>query len=254
MSQPVQDRERTTLSFCVQNLASRDELLLKSIVRLLSHRSRHTWLYVPHVTGNPAADLVISGERTPAVLGTSQQGLRQSLLILGAVSRTNCPAYLCMPLRADELERELNLLGDFITHHQATAKVPNRAAAKGLDLPSGATAQTSLGNSQLTPPLLTLLRWPTADLISTRERLRMATMMISQPLTLPALVQRAGLDPAVCKEFVDDLNRAGLLRNSSANTQSTASGLSAQPKPLPTVQSGLFARIRSRLGLQLFGK
>lgn len=253
MNQPVEAPERATLSFCVHYLANRDELLLKSIVRLLSHRCRHAWIYVPYATVKNA-DLVISGDFTRTVVGTSQRGIQQSLMILGGEKQANCPSYLRLPLHADELEHELNLLGDLITLRQATPPISNQADTKQPAPPSEATsAPRSLSDSQLTSAPLTLLRWPAAQLIATRERQRMATMMLSQPLTLTALVQRAELDPAVCRAFVSDLSRAGFIRAGSAESQSSASGIAAERTTLAPVHVGLLARIRSRLGLPSFG-
>ena len=56
-SQP--EPERTTLTYCVAGLKPREELLVKSYIRLLDRTTLHQWLYQPPA-GGVRVDLLIA--------------------------------------------------------------------------------------------------------------------------------------------------------------------------------------------------
>lgn len=246
---------RATLYFSVQNISAREELLLKSVLRLLDHRCEQAWAYQPG-TGGPGADLVIAGEGTPPKLNLSGRGMPQHLLVLGISAQASRPAFLRMPLRADELEAELNRLGGLICQQLAAgaSKAPgaDRPAAPNAPAPTSLESKQLDGAAQQAP--IKLLRWPSANLITTRDRMRLATLMTGQPITLVALAARSGVAIEVCREFASDLGKAGFLGtgdHTAPAPQSTSAELS---KPAAVATTGLLSRIRTRLGLHLFGR
>ena len=231
---------RAALSFSLQGLPYREELLFKFLVRLLDHRTQHSWLHCPEAEGGKA-DLVVVAEGSKHLLAVSGHDAGQRVLTLGSAGPGRA-GFLSRPLLADPLEAELNRAGTLILSARQNAEVPPQPAAVTLEFP------------------LRLMRWPSASLVGTRDRMRLATLLASQPMTLSTLQQRAGLDAAVCALFVADLEKAGYL--------STLAPLAASPQEMvappsgaardlaPAVRAirpGLISRIRNRLGLQIFG-
>lgn len=235
MSDTFVVNSRPTLGFTFEGLSGRDETLFKALVRLLDHRTQQRWVYRP---GSP--DLRVVGEATDAplasanadVLGPHIDAPPPLLLSISATARgAHC---LGLPLRADALEAELNSLG--VQRVQACGLAQTVAAR-----PGGAVQ---------------LLRWPPAHLLGSPERVRLATLMVSKPVTLAWVQQRAGLPPAVCAQFFGELQDAGMLTGATAAAQDSAPGVSpphvapiASTVAAPVLTTGLLARIRSRLGL-----
>ncbi|MDO8249892.1 MAG: hypothetical protein Q7T78_09285 [Rhodoferax sp.] len=231
---------RAALSFSLQGLPYREELLFKFLVRLLDHRTQHSWLHCPEAEGGKA-DLVVVAEGRKPLLDVSKLDAAQRVLTVGSAGPGR-NGFLCRPLLADPLEAELNRAGTLILSARQNAEVPPQPAAVMLAFP------------------LRLLRWPSASLVGTRDRMRLATLLASQPMTLSTLQQRSSLDAAVCALFVADLEKAGYLSTLAplaASPQETMACRHGAARDLAQAECssrpGLISRIRTRLGIQLFG-
>lgn len=226
---------RPTLGFALEGLSGRDETLFKALVRLLDHRTKQRWVYRP---GSP--DLRVVGEAADAplapidveVVAPNIDAPPPLLLSVGATAQgVHC---LGLPLRADALEAELNSLG--------VQRVQSRGLVRAVAASPGGAVQ--------------LLRWPPVHLLGSPERVRLATLMVSKPVTLAWVQQRAGLPPAVCAQFFGELQAAGMLAGATADAQDVAPSVPpphvappASTVGAPVLTTGLLARIRSRLGL-----
>lgn len=224
---------RPTLGFAIEGLSGRDETLFKAIVRLLDHRTLQRWVYRP---GSPDLRVVCDSGFTPEVPADAEvmapdiDALPPLLLTISAEQRG--PHCLSLPIRADALEAELNSLG--------------------------VERVRICGHRSLTPSTRTvqLLRWPSAQLLGTPERVRLATLMVSKPVTLAWVQERAGLPPAACAQFFAELHDAGMLAASpspdageSRTMSIPASAVGTKSAAAAAAPTGLLARIRSRLGL-----
>lgn len=240
-----------TLGFSVEGLSARDELLVKSLVRLLGHRTLQQWVF----QANPAeaALHILDAEAVPA-----QGGLpaRAPVLLVGRTDPGRGP-FLRLPPHADEFERILNQLGTQILQVRVqVAAEPESAPAESQPVGSGS---------------FRLLRWPPAAMLGIPWRTKLATLMVGQALPIDLLHQRSGVALAECAAFVRELQRAGLLREVvapgvavaqapqvpvlvTAATGSVEFVRSLAPSlstiPAPKAPPGLLARIRARLGFQ----
>lgn len=231
--------QRALLSFSVEGLPPREELLFKSLVRLLDHRTHQHWAWKVD-----RADLRVVGQALPPV-GNDSPTQPVPMLAIGQVDPQRGGHFLPLPLHADALEQTLNRLGAMVVH------------ARDLGLVAADTAPAD-------DERFRLLRWPPAALLATPHRIRLATLMTGRPTSLGMLRQRSGLAAQDCLDFIADLRRSGLLE-SVRETEPSSPHASAQPAvgsaletaapaaPTPPardpVQPGLLARIRSRLGL-----
>lgn len=242
-----------SLGFSVEGLSARDELLVKSLVRLLGHRTLQQWVF----QANPiqASLRILDAETAPAQVGFPSAA---PVLLVGRSDPGRGP-FLRLPPHADEFERILNQLGAEIL--QARVQEPaEQELAPAESRPVG-------GGS------FRLLRWPPAVMLGTPWRTKLATLMVGQALPIDLLHQRSGVSLAECTAFMRELQQAGLLREAVASgvvvapaSQAPAPVISApttsvevvvQPLVpfLPTVAApkappGLLARIRARLGFQ----
>jgi hypothetical protein len=232
-AQPLPDNlAKPLLTYSVHGLPVREVLMLKSMVRLLIHRTPHHWVYSAQ-----SSQLRVMAENIPAAQAAMHAHAAQHLLTLGTLTTANHqrPGYLCLPLRASELERELNRLGVVIN----TTLQARQAAAMEVELPG-----------HIEP--VRMLRWPPTHLLQAPGRLKLATLMTGQSLTVEALQLRSGQPLVACKNFLDDLQSGHLLQTEKpafAATQPASALPVSRPAPTP-ITPDLFARIRLRFGLQ----
>ena len=220
--------EKNERSYSLQGLPDRDALVFKSMVRLLSHRTKYTWVYSPSST-----ELLVMAEGKPPPAG--QPMVSQQLLTLGTASLKR-PSYLQIPLHANDLEIELNRLGALI--------VPTSQSAREIEVE----------HSKMTAMRMT--RWPPATVLTSSARVRMATLMVGKSLTIVELQQRSKEKLVVGMAFFDDLKKIHLLTpvvaapTAIVPVQPVASTDPMLARKSP-VQSGLLGRIRVRLGLPI---
>ena len=231
----VSKGQRALLSYSVEGLAHREEVLLKSLIRLLDHRTDQNWSWKAE-----QADLRVVGEKVDARDPAAQPAV--PTLTVAQVDPRRGP-FLALPLHTNALEVVLNQLGAVVVH------------ARGLGL--GAT-ETAIGEHEE----FRMLRWPPAAVLEAPIRLRLATLMSNRPASVLSLQQRSPATRQECADFLADLQRAGLLERlqaapANAGALMTAARLDAVAPPgrsaapaRDAVQPGLLARIRNRLGLQ----
>lgn len=206
---------RPSLSYSIDKLNNRDEIILKSSMRVLDHRTRHHWKCVER-----GADLRLTTNALDVGSGP------EMLLYVGCDVVLE-GATLPLPLRASEVEEAFNRAGDAILRARAAAQsMPTRML--------------------LDDDEFRLRRWPVAALLNTREHLTLATMMSAGPSSVTLLQQRSALPMQICRDFVRDLHRVGLLNPLPNDSVQPPSGTSSTAMNAPT---GLLARIRARLGL-----
>ena len=226
---------RAALRFSIHGLSARDETLFKSYLRLLDHRTEQHW---EHQQDQADVRVVADGVALlPGDAATAGIDARWQLTV-GATAR-ELRHFVCVPFRADQLESELNILGALVMAGRAHVHAAPPATVQH------AVAATAGGE------MLRLLRWPSAAMLQTPERLRLATLMSGRPFTAASLIARAGHAADACAALIADLRSAGLLVSVAAMAQAPAAA--AQPAPAtranPVAQPGLLARIRSRLGM-----
>ena len=233
--------EREQRSYSIEGLSAREGLVLKSMIRLLSHRTECVWTY----RADSSELKVVSNQ--PGVASAAASWAQQ-VLTLGAIDLKQS-AYLRLPLHANELEAELNRMARLI-----------KPATISLAAATGEAPDLLAPTAELHTQVMRLLRWPPATLLSKPGHIRMATLMLGSHMTVLTLQRHSGARLEDCVSFFADLNKAGLLESSAKLAASTApsAALLAQPrdsKPQPKiVQPGLLARIRLRLaGVQKSG-
>ena len=222
--------ETNKRSYSLEGLVSRDALIFKSMVRLLSHRTQHVWQYAPHST-----ELRVVAQRLS--VADNPPKYAQHVLTLGTTN-VKRHMYLQMPVHAKDLEAALNQAGALISPTNPAARVSSAAPL------------------ETTP--MRMLRWPPDTVLTSTARVRLATVMSSKPLTAAQLQQRSGQSLAVCSAFFNDLNQMGLLV--PFVRAPTPAMLTTQPDPplgmlranKLSVLPGLLARIRLRFGLGVF--
>ena len=235
--------ERSTLTFCVEGLPAREELLFKAFVRLLDHLTHQHWSYQPPAAHQRIDLLVVADGVEPTYSKVPNIPL-QPVLRLGSAAADG-RGYLSWPLRPNALENELNRLGALTTSQ--------RGVLHGEVLFSGAATGTPLATGDTTKDLMRLQKWPPSRLLSGTGRMRLATLLTGKAMSLGELVTRSALPLQVCKAFVDELQSAQLLLSVGiTQTPVLKPEPALQPKTtLPkVVQPGLLDRIRLRLGIK----
>lgn len=225
----LENTERPQLTYSMHGFPTREVLLLKSMFRLLSHRTCHNWVYSAQSTQLRVVTEGFSPAEAEPYLGKAHQ-----LLMLGtrAAGDWHSGGYLRLPLRANQLEGELNKIGALIqpTTSATLAAQPDWPGAKEASV-------------------LRLLRWPPAHMLRAPGRLKLATLMTGRPMSLHMLQLNSGQSMAACKNFLNDLHHARLLRDESQPAAALPVVTPVQRNPTPAVTLGLLARIRLRLGL-----
>ena len=229
--------ERSNLTFCVEGLLAREELLFKAFVRLLDHLTHQQWTYHP-ATANVRVDLLVVAEGVKPTCSHNPGLAPQPTLRLGSASADG-NGILSWPLKADALEKELNRLG---------GQALSQRSVKNLFATSTQTTN-SIAVLDIAQCLLRLRQWPPVGVLIGTGRMRLATLLTGKDMSLDELVHRSALPLPLCKVFVDDLQRARLLQITVITPKpvlASPTGI-AQPK---TVQRGLLDRIRIRLGIK----
>jgi hypothetical protein len=171
------------LTLRIEGVAPHDELLFKSLVRLLSYRTRHNWAF-----GTGSVDLRIIGEES---LEAAAEGRKaENILWVGHLPADRSP-FLQLPLHANELERLLNTLG---------SKVLNRQSNLSKALPA----------ALLHDEMVTLQRWPPSSLLGTPARMKLATLMTGRSISIATLALKSGTTLDECSQFCSELDRAGM--------------------------------------------
>ena len=227
--------DKSERRYGVEGLGDREALVLKSMIRLLGHRTHHTWKYAPATT-----ELMVVSEKLSAAGESTTRA--QQVLTLG-VRSSNQLGFLCMPVNARELEAELNRLGALITPVNRTVQMPPEAA--GVTLPNDLAAEP-----------MRMLRWPHSALLKGPGRLRLATLMTGKQMTVHSLQRSSGESLAACSAFFEELQKANLLAPGH-KVLSALLPTTPQAVPQPNVAAqknaappSLLARIRMRLGIQ----
>jgi hypothetical protein len=219
------------LTYTVRRLLVRDELVLKSIVRILHGQTRHNWLYTPEIN----ADLVVVGPALE-VEDCPDSVLAGRVVLRLAVSELSHQAS-SVSMRVGDILARLNTLGEDIIaarSHTQTPSVPQHDASRDEQY--------------------ALVRWPDWSLMQQdRAYMRIATVLAARPVGLYELANKADADMAVCHEFLLRLKERALLR---IVTPAVAAVASPQPRGAenratmqPAKEVSLWARIRNRLGI-----
>lgn len=229
---------RQILLFGLGSLPTRQELVLKSMMRLLDRQLDHKWLYSPDVV-----DLWIVADGwlvASPQFSRDATGAPAHVLTLGDHKKDRVD-FLTLPLYVDELFLTLNRIGNAL---QKKKSVATKVQLIEINEPSNT--------------FLRLKRWPPAELLGTLDRVRMATLLTGQPLALQELQRKARLPMAACKTFVNDMFQAGLLGTAETvqPAMSTTTlpvthtpAVAKQPSALSPIKPGLLDKIRRRLGL-----
>ena len=236
--------QRARLTFSVEGLAAREELLFKGYVRLLDHLTEHEWQYHEASTRN-RVDLLVANEHVQPTRCSLAGGQPQFVLLLGANNLNRSPFFLAWPLQPNQLENQLNRLGYLIcegaapegptamtVEHENTLPATLEASTEPAALEANTvpaplvvvmavaavSAASPVGSVSAEPPHrhYRLRQWPKPMLLAVPGRMRLATLISGRAMSMDEIVFRSALPKQVCESFVADMQTAGLLLNADA--------------------------------------
>lgn len=238
-------------SFTLRSVASRDELVFKSVVRVLQGKTRHQW----HHTDDRQADLVLLGDHLSDFAPLTDDLGGRCVIHMSATAGYGFHG-LSLPLRIADVIAQLDQAGDDIGRRSG-----NRAPATGTTATTTTTTVTTItasrdGGADLSAQRVALTRWPEAALLQRDIRyLKLATALTGQPVSIVELAARTQFPIQLCQGFVDTLKAGHLVRvlgglAEGGELQMAGHGASINYTRKPeTAHHGLIARIRSRLEL-----
>lgn len=211
-----------SFNFRLEGVPLREASLFTSYVRVLAFRLHHKWHHQ-----ESAAHLIIYGDVSLEQNARQDPASPVQTLVLSA-SDHNPINFLRLPLDSAEIEVALNRIGAMLIQSPAHQKIaiPN------------------------TTKRYRLLRWPPSALLHSRDRMRLATIMTRQAISIDELHKRAGLGLDLCRLFIEDMLKKGLLEVSATEEQKQKQPQGAgtpQKAEKITTQSRIFSLIRSNL-------
>lgn len=255
----------------LQGLRSVDEAVVQIFLRMAASHLRHTWELVP---SGPVDVLLIPPDET-----TQTTTPARATSIVWVLSRQHPPPqdrrlFLRQPLQYDAF---LDLLQSIEQHLLQRTLPPARPVAPPP--PVAAPISTMPPPPRPSPPAplpqpmsegagssrhYRLKRWPAAQhLAQHRYYARLASFLSTRYLRLVDLITLSNVDAAVCTQFLQQMQAAGLLdcRDNRPLTPSrptlsdppvapVRSPPPASPPPTTGALPGLIGRLRERLGLQ----
>lgn len=204
--------EHRRFFFCVSGLSARNEILLKSFVRLLQNATAQEWVYSP--TG---ADLVVLGsehcaapsarpEQETVPAPTQPLPPRATARLWVGNDRPGEPFTVPLPLHFKDVETALNHIGVWLLANPSAAPAEEPSGAGhghgGHRIDDHGNGN---GNRNRNGETYQLLRWPPASFLCTLERKKAATLLLKAQLDLPTLARRSGMALAECEFFVQTL-------------------------------------------------
>ena len=238
---PTTNFERTRLTFSLDGFSPREEVLFKSLVRLLDHITIHKWIYQP-ASAAYRADLLVVAEGHRPTFFKGEQSAAQPILSVGNGPERDM--FFSWPLQPHRLGDTLNRVGGGAVDHRANSSVgsfaPDKSAADGEAV-----------------QVFRLKQWPPSKYLVGTGRMRMATLLVGREMSLSELQHRSALPLAVCRAFTTELEKTDLLvvtvrpppvqpprRVEPHEVLNLPSAAVAFAKP------GLFDRIRAGLGIK----
>lgn len=236
------DFGRSSLTYSLEGMPARDEMLFKSLVRLLDHLTTQKWTFRP-ASADYRVDLLVVSEWYPPTLYRNDHPAPQPVMSIGkGVDRD---LYLSWPVQPQRLQIELNRIGDMaILHQLSDSQVPFVPVFTGAD---GEDRQ-----------IFRLKRWPASRYLVGVGRMRMATLLAGKPMSMQELQHRSAMQLSLCRSFVSDLQSAKLLVVTVAEAPAAGAApavlephlvLNLTSSAVAFAKPGLLARIRSGLGL-----
>ncbi|TAG26931.1 MAG: hypothetical protein EAZ37_07265 [Burkholderiales bacterium] len=255
--------QRATISYCISGVAAREQIVFKSLMRLLGPRLAHAWVYMPQgelaVVGDPPN--LAAGQTPQAHHLTIDQA--QSLLTVGT-EKNNGMHYLRLPIQANVMEVQLNALGSEITAARLTGlrQASNVQSRQTMEtqpqaLPMAEPLASELPLNASFVGTVSLKRWPSQHLVRSAAQIRMATILLRPKTTMKDFLALSGQPPENCLQFLHELRTFEFLRVEQHETSALrASALEPAALTLaPLAQAAmspgtsLLSRIRKRLGL-----
>jgi hypothetical protein len=249
----MQNDDRSPARYTAISCTNKDIVLLKSIISLYGAKGIFSWQYEDSLS----ADLVVIGtEISPsavALLLNGKIGAEQAVLW---ISDTPLPLgawriFRCKPpIHAHHLAEQLKNIESFLQGERSFFQEEGAAASVLPKLPPSqidALREAFPENLQVK-----LVRWPAPEVLANSKSLwRLSAMLSVRSITLAELAERSAQPKDVCREFLHRLDDAGCIEKNHREVP--------PPSPPPSFSSaktagegglsGLFKRIRARLGL-----
>ncbi len=217
---------RARLSFATEGLTAREELLLKSLIRLLDHRTHQQWDYTAQ-----SADIWLVAQGCKVPQAAFLQDKKPKVLTFSSTTEVTAQAQLARPFNAEQIEAALNHVGAL------------------LAVQTGGHTQSTVVETYK------LIRWPTVLVQGNPKRIMIASALLGKLMTLQEITKQSGSTQNECLEFINALKieqlltvKQNYLNQLSPGTSSAIHHLQHMAHPQP--QLSLFARIRSRLTLK----
>ncbi len=178
---------RSQFTFRATGLSSRNEILLKSLMRLLQGVTQHEWVYSPF-----AQDMVVVATENPGLPGSMGNAPAPSpttsrLQLWAGDSGEGKPYRVALPLNYKQLEEVLNRAGEWLQAHPVAPSIEPTAVHPD--------------------ERFQLECWPPAKFLTTPSRAKAAAMLLKAPMTVGALARRIDWSVQECESFVVSLPR-----------------------------------------------
>jgi hypothetical protein len=246
---------RPTLTYGLWGFEARQQIVIKTLMRLMSDKLPQQWRYVladdsqtEPLHALRGIDLAVVAADQWDALGKLTPQQLQSILLIG--SRQDYPSpHLTLPLIPADLESMLIRLGKLLTlRPTAYADEPivrfrtaaNYSSPATSPTPTSAVPSVQFNSSQR----YRLKRWPPVSLLSTPSAVKLATLLTGRELNAEELQRMSGQELSACRHFLAHLQQAQLLQTAATTAPPPTPALAAA-KPAQS----LLSMIRSRLGI-----
>ncbi len=222
-------------TYTLRQVCQRDEIVFKSVVRVLQGKTRHVWQH----TDGANADLLVLGTQAAGSQAGPAELAAQVVIHVSASAGPDSPE-LHLPVRVADLISHLDHAGD-----ELAGRATQCTVARAVQIQPTEPVHEPLGER------VSLARWPEPALLQGDIRyLKLAAALTGQPVSIIELAARTEFPLLLCQTFVDGMKAVGLLRvrdgMAPAHTQAAPPAPRAHNPP-PPAAPGLIARIRSRL-------
>lgn len=248
---PTTNFERTKLSFSLEGLNSREEVLFKSFVRLLDHVNDQKWIYRPALSDYRTDLLIVAEGYLPTRYRHPYPVAQPVMTVGGGDARA---MHMTWPIQPNKLNAALNRIGSEAVQHQAMSSGAMFVPAQQTGSGNGSGIGNADGDAVL---LFRLKQWPPSKFLVGTGRMRLATLLSGRAMSLVELQHRSALPLAVCRAFTTDLQSDNLVVISvqeviarPAQPASPHELLNLPSAAVAFAKQGLFARIRSGLGIK----